>query len=113
MIYKSVKTIVLEPPTLQVLHDAPQTVSVSSDEHSLPPLDLRGDLVVPEGQCSCDGVLQALTGRKLVVSQVGVAAILHRKVCQTSHEAECKRQLCAHLYRPNKGGTGSFLPFRV
>lgn len=48
--------------TLQVLYDAPQAVSMRSDEHSLPLFDLRGDLLVPERQRTCDCVLKALTG---------------------------------------------------
>lgn len=50
-------------PTLQVLDDPPQTVSMGSDEHLLPLFDLRGDLVVPVGQRPSDGVLKALAGR--------------------------------------------------
>lgn len=67
------------PPTLQVFDNPPQAVSMGCDEHPLPLLDLRGDLLVPEGQRSCDGVLKALAGGKLLLSQVGIATILERE----------------------------------
>lgn len=66
----------LTPLTLQVLDNPPQTVSMGSDEHPLSLFDLRGDLLVPEGQRPRDGVLQAFAGWKLVLSQVCIAAIL-------------------------------------
>ena len=64
------------PPTLQVLNNPPQTVSMGSDEHPLSLFDFRGDLFVPEGQCPCDGILKALAGRELVLGQVCIATIL-------------------------------------
>lgn len=70
------RTLITVPPTLQVLNNPPQAVSMGSDEHSLALFDLRRDLVVPEGQCPCDGVLKALAGRKLVLGQVCIATIL-------------------------------------
>lgn len=62
--------------TLQVLDDPSQTVSMGGDQHPLSLLDLRSDLLVPEGQRPCNGVLKALTGWKLVVSQVCITTIL-------------------------------------
>lgn len=65
--------------TLQVLDDSSETVAMGSDEHPLALFDLRDDLLVPEGQSASNGVLQALTRRQLVLSQVGVAPVLwHR-----------------------------------
>lgn len=74
-------------PTLQVLNNPSQTVSMSSDEHSLPLFDLRGDLFIPEGQRPRDGVLQALAGRKLVLSQVCIATILQEGQCVSMSNA--------------------------
>lgn len=62
--------------TFQVFDDAPQAVAMGSNEDPLALLDLRGDLFVPEGQRPGNGVLQTLTGRKLVRGQVGIATIL-------------------------------------
>lgn len=70
------------PPTLQVLNNPPQTVSMGSDEHPLSLFDLRGDLLVPEGQRPCDGVFKALAGRKLVLSQVCIATVLQGRKSQ-------------------------------
>lgn len=44
-------------PTLQVLDNSPQAVSMGSDEHSLSLFDLRGNLLIPEGQSSRNGIL--------------------------------------------------------
>lgn len=63
-------------PTIQMFNNPPETVSMSSDEHPLPLFDLRGDLLVPEGQRPSNGVLQALAGRELVLGQICVATIL-------------------------------------
>lgn len=59
-----------------MLNNPPQTVSMGSNEHPLPLFDLRGDLLVPERQRPCDGVLEALAGRKLVLGQVCIATVL-------------------------------------
>lgn len=67
------------PPTLKMLHDPPQTISMGSNEDPLPLLDLRGDYIVPVWQRPGDGVFEALTGRKLLLSQVRIAAVLRTK----------------------------------
>lgn len=72
----------IAPPTLQVLNNPPQAVSMGSDEHPLSLFDLRGDLLVPVGQRPCDGVLKALAGRKLVLGQVCIATILQGRQSQ-------------------------------
>lgn len=64
------------PPTFQMLNNPPETVSMGSDEHPLPLFDLRGDLLIPEGQRPCNGVFKALAWRELVLSQICIATIL-------------------------------------
>lgn len=80
--------------TLQVLDDAPETVAVGGDEHSLALFDLRGDLIVPEGQSAGDRVLQALARRQLVLSQVGIATVL-----QESDGQCCKYRTSGRVFR--------------
>lgn len=67
-----------------MLHDASKAVAVGSDQHPLSLFDLRNNLLIPEGQRSSDGVLQTLTAGELVLSQVGIAAVLQRKVASVS-----------------------------
>lgn len=62
-----------------MLHNPPQTVAMGSNEDPLPLFDLRGDHIVPVWQRPGDGVFEALAGRKLLLSQVGVATILRTK----------------------------------
>lgn len=71
--------------TLKMLHNASKAVAVGSDQHPFPLFDLRNNLFVPEGQCSGDGVLQTLTAGELVLSQVGIAAVLQKKFLQSVH----------------------------
>lgn len=66
--------------TLKMLHDASETVPVGSNQHPLSLFDLGNDLLIPEGQCPGDGVFQTLTAGELVLGQVGVTAVLQRKV---------------------------------
>lgn len=80
------------PPTLQVLNDPPQTVSMGCDEHPLSLFDLRGDLLVPVWQRPCDGVLKALAGRKLVVCQVCIATILR------GTQSQCVNTVHMYIY---------------
>lgn len=70
--------------TFEMLHDASKAVAVGSDQHPLSLFDLRNNLLIPEGQRSGDGVLQTLTAGELVLSQVGIAAVLQRKVLAVS-----------------------------
>lgn len=70
--------------TLKVLHDASQAVAVGSNQHPLSLFDLRNNLLIPEGQRSGDGVLQALTAGELVLSQVSIAAVLQRNIIAIS-----------------------------
>lgn len=70
--------------TLEMLHNASQAVAVGSDQHPLSLFDLRNNLLIPEGQCSSDGVLQTLTAGELVLSQVSIAAVLQRKIVVVS-----------------------------
>lgn len=67
---------VMNTLTLQMLHDASETVTVGSNQHPLSLLDLWNDLFIPEWQCPSDGVFEALAGGELVLGQVGVTAIL-------------------------------------
>ena len=53
----------------QVLDDASQRVSMSSDEDALASLDFRNDDVIPVGQRSLNGQLQALGLRELVAER--------------------------------------------
>lgn len=62
-----------------MLDDAPETVAMGGDQHPFPLFDLWDDLLLPEGQCSGDGILQTLTAGQLVVGQVSITAILQRK----------------------------------
>lgn len=55
------------PLTLKMLDNATETVAMGSNQHPLSVFDLWNNLIVPEGQCSSNGVLQALTGWKLIV----------------------------------------------
>lgn len=59
-----------------MLDNASETVSVGSNEHSLASLDLGDNLLIPEGQGSGDGVLEALTSRQLSGLQACIAALL-------------------------------------
>lgn len=74
------------PPTLKMLHNPPQTVSMGSNEDPLPLFDLRGDHVVPVRQRPGDGVFEALAGRKLLLRQVCVATILQPKTAPESEQ---------------------------
>lgn len=65
-----------------MLNNPPQTVSMGGNEHPLSLFDLRGNLLIPVWQRPCDGVLQALAGRKLVLSQVCIATILQGRQSQ-------------------------------
>lgn len=65
--------------TLEVLHDAPQTVSMSSDQDPLSLLDLRYNLFVPERESPGNGVLKAFTAGELVLCQISVTPILSQK----------------------------------
>lgn len=62
--------------TFKMLYDATETVAMGSNQHPLSVFDLWNDLVVPEGQRSRNGVLQTLTGWKLIVCQVSITPIL-------------------------------------
>lgn len=53
--------------TFQVLDNAPETVAVGSDQDPLALLDLRDDLLIPEGQGAGDRVLQAFARGQLVL----------------------------------------------
>lgn len=83
------------PPTLEVLYDPPQTVSMCSNEHPLSFFDFWGNLLIPVWQRPCNGVFKALAGRELVLSQVCIATILWWgqsqcvKMWQT--KVECKK----------------------
>lgn len=65
-----------------MLNNPPQTVSMGGNEHPLSLFYLWGNLLVPVWQCPCDGVFETLAGRKLVLSQVCIAAILHGRKSQ-------------------------------
>lgn len=67
------------PRTFKMLHNAPQTISMGSNEDSLSLFDLRSDHIVPVRQRPGNGVFEALAGRKLVLSQVRIATILRTK----------------------------------
>lgn len=62
--------------TLQMLNDAPKAVAVGGNQDPFPLFDLGDNFFIPEGQCSGNSVLQALTGGELVLSKVCVPAIL-------------------------------------
>lgn len=62
--------------TFQVLDDSPQAVPVGCNEHSLASLDLRGDLIIPEGQGPCNGVLEALTRGQFPSFQACIPTLL-------------------------------------
>lgn len=62
--------------TFQVLDDAAQAIAMGCDEHSLAGLDLRGDLLIPEGQGPGDGVLETLTRGQLPRLQACVPPLL-------------------------------------
>lgn len=66
--------------TLQMLHDASETVAMGSDQHPLSLLDLRNNLFVPERQRPGDGVLEALTAGELLLAQLAVTPILEATV---------------------------------
>lgn len=63
-----------------MLHDASETVAVGSNQHPLSLFDLGNDLLIPKGQRPGDGVLQTLTAGELVLGQVGITAVLQRKL---------------------------------
>lgn len=63
-----------------MLHNASETVAVGGNQHPLSFFNLGNDLLIPEGQRPGDGVLQTLTAGELVLGQVGVTAVLQRKV---------------------------------
>lgn len=63
-----------------MLHDTPETVAMGSNQHPLSIQDLWNDLIVPEGQCPGDGVLETLTGGELVLGQVSITPVLEGKV---------------------------------
>lgn len=67
--------------TFQVLYNTPEAVAMGSNQHPLALLDLRHDLFIPERKSTSNGVLQAFTRRKLVLSQVSITPVLQiRKV---------------------------------
>lgn len=59
-----------------MLHDAPQAVSMGSDQDSLSLLDLRNNLFVPERKSPGNGVLKAFTAGELVLCQISVTPVL-------------------------------------
>lgn len=66
--------------TLQMLHDASETVTMGSNQHPLSLLDLWNNLFIPERQCPSDGILEALTAGELVLGQVAITAILEANI---------------------------------
>lgn len=62
-----------------MLDNASETVAVGGDENPLPVLDLGHDFIVPEGQRPGNSVLQALTGRQLILRQVPIATVLQER----------------------------------
>lgn len=60
-----------------MLNDAPKAVAVGGNQDPFPLFDLGDNFFIPEGQCSGNSVLQALTGGELVFSKVCVPAILN------------------------------------
>lgn len=71
-----------------MLHNPPQTISMGSNEDPLPLFDLRGDHIVPVRQRPGDGVFEAFTGRKLLLSQVCVATVLWTKTAPSSEQLD-------------------------
>lgn len=65
--------------TLEVLHNAPQTVSMGSDQDPLSLLNLRYNLFVPERKSPGNGVLKAFTAGELVLCQISITPILSQK----------------------------------
>lgn len=64
--------------TLKMLDNAPEAIAMGSDKNPLALFDLGHNLVVPVGQCPGDGILQALTGRKLLLRQVAITTVLKK-----------------------------------
>lgn len=59
-----------------MLYNASKAVSMGSNKHSFASLNLRCDLLIPEGQSPGNGVLEALTGRQLSRLQVCITPVL-------------------------------------
>lgn len=74
--FKSASKVSVLSLTLEMLDDAPQTVSMGSNQHPLSLFDLRNNLFVPEGKCPGDGVLETLAAGKLILGEVGVTPVL-------------------------------------
>lgn len=62
--------------TLQMLHDATETVAMGSNQHPLSLLDLWNDLFIPKWQRPGDGVFKALAAGELVLSQISITTVL-------------------------------------
>lgn len=62
--------------TFQMFHNAPKAVPMGCNKHSLASLNLRCDLLIPEGQGPGNGVLETFTGRQLLRLQACIAAVL-------------------------------------
>lgn len=65
--------------TLEMLDNAPETVAMGSNQHPFSLFDLWNDFVVPERQRPGDGVLETLTGWKLVIREVSITPVLEQK----------------------------------
>ena len=61
---------------VQILHNGSQRVSVSRDNHALAGQNGRADLVLPEGQHSLHGVLQALGQGQAIKGEILVSGVL-------------------------------------
>lgn len=65
--------------TFEMLDNAPETVTMSSNQHPFSIFDLGDNLFIPEGQSPGDGVLETLTAGELVLRQVGITPVLQQK----------------------------------
>lgn len=65
---------------------------MGSNEDPLPLFDLRGDYIVPVWQRPGDGVFEALAGRKLLLRQVSVAAVLRTKMAPAIEQLDQNKQ---------------------